>query len=774
MPQAIPYVVSAVAKWWGAMSTAAKIWAVVKVVATVASVAYTARQNSKMRRAMGAALDEGRNFMVREPTAPRRIIYGQVLISGVITFIEVGGTQNEYLYLALKIADHECEELGDVYFDEEIVPLDGSGNATGKFAGVAQVRKFLGAEAGERDMTWESEISTKWTASMLGKSVARLHIRLKHDPDKFPSGIPTIRVLTKGRKIYDPRTETTAYSNNAALCAADYLMDARYGRGVALARINEDALIEAANVCDEAVSLNGGGTEARYACNGVVSSDEDLADVLASLADSMAGVIVDAGGLWTIHAGAWRAPTLTLTDDDLAGPISVSPRMSRHDSFNGVRGTYYSPENQWAAADFPAVKNDTYMAWDGGVRLWNDVAYRFTTSSATAQRLAKIELEKGRQQIVIRGKYMLRAMQCQPGDVIAITRARLGWTAKYFEVTEWRFVIGGSEDNPTLDIELTARETAEAVYDWSSDETVVDVAPNTTLLDGTDVPQPDAPTLSTSNFLQEDGTTTPRLKVELPAPSAVQVSNGGFVEIEYKKSADSTWIPWQTAPGNTTEDFITDVLAGVSYDVRIRHRNVFGARSAYSTTATVTVTGDTIAPAKPTGLAASGINGGVVLEWDDNTEADLATYEVWRRLASETNDVAGATRIWTGLASAWLDQTGANGTSYRYWIKAVDRTGNVSVASDPATASPVSPPEKVATPVITFDPPSGTTPSFTADCEITCATSGATIYYQADAGAPAVYTGVFTVTSGETVFAWAEKSGMIQSDSAMALYVNNT
>lgn len=773
MPQVVGYVASAVVKWWAGLSAAGKVWAVVKIVATVASIGYSVSQNRKMKRALGRGLDEGRNFMVREPTAPRRIVYGQVLLSGVITFIETAGTNNEYIYIAVKIADHECEELGDIYFDDEIVPLDENGNATGKYAGVAQVRKFLGVAAGERDTAWETELPGKWTETMPGKECARLHIRLKHDPDKYPSGIPTVRVLVKGRKVYDPRTETTAWSANTALCLADYIMDPRYGKRVAMARIRLEEWIEAANICDESVALNGGGTEPRYTCHGIVNSDEDPDDIIASLRDAMAGTVVDAGGLWTIHAGAWRAPSLTLTDEDLAGPFSVSPRFSRQDGFNGVRGTFYSPQNQWAAADFPAVKNDTYMAWDGGVRLWRDVSYRFTTSPAMAQRLARIELERGRQQIIVRAPYMLKALQAQPGSVVAITRPRLGWTAKTFEVTESRFVVEGGEDNPTLSIELVLRETAEAVWDWASDETIVDLAPNTNLLDGADVPTPAAPTLSTSNFLQTDGTVTPRLKLELPAPSAVQVSHGGFVEIEFKKTADTTWIPWNIAPGNTTVDYITDVLVGVSYDVRIRHRNVFQARSLWSSTATATVTGDTTPPAKPTGLAASGIAGGVALEWDDNTEPDLATYEVWRRLASEANDVSGATRIWTGRASAWLDQTGTNGVSYRFWIKAVDRSGNASVASDPATAAPVSPPEKVATPVITFDPPSGTSSSTTATCEISTTTAGATIYYQIDAGAPTVYTTSFVVSNEETVFAWAEKSGMIQSDSAVATYTNN-
>lgn len=684
-------IATVVLKVWGALATSMPLWAptaakIAAYVITIGStIAYGSAQSRKMKKRLAASLanlDTGRNITAREAIGPRRIVYGQVLVGGNEVFIDSNGSSNEYLYRIIKVADHECEELGDVYFDDAVVPLDGSGNATGTFAGYATVRKYLGLAAGERDTTLETDSGGTWTANHLGKSVARLHVKLKHSVDVFPNGAPNIRCLVKGRKVYDPRTATTVYSNNAALCAADYLMDAKYGKGVPLSRINVTALIEAANVCDEAVALNPSGTEARYTCNGVINSDEDPNDVLAELANCMAGVIVDSGGIWTIHAGAYRTPTLTLTDDELCGGFSVSPRLSRQDTYNGVRGTFYSPENQWAAADFPAVINDTYKAADGGVRLWKDVAYRFTTSSATAQRLAKIDLEKNRQQITIQGRYMLKAMQCQPGDVIKITRSRLGWNEKLFEVTGWRFVIENQADNPALAIELTARETASAVYDWNSGEqTIVDLAPNTTLVNPRAAGTPAGLTLTSSYFEQEDGTVFPRLKVSWNAATLEQVKSGGFVWIEYKKAADSTWLIWGSVRGDATEDYITDVLIGTSYNVRIRFQNTFQAYSAYSSTATATPAGDTTAPGQVTGLDATGGAGFISLIWtpiDKSMYPDFAEYAVYR---NTSNNFATAVVVAEVGASAFIDPNVTVGTTYYYWVTASDRSENESVQS---------------------------------------------------------------------------------------------
>ena len=76
----------------------------------------------------------------------------------------------------------------------------------------------------------------------------------------------------------------------------------------------------------------------------------------------------------------------------------------------------------------------------------------------------------------------------------------------------------------------------------------------------------------------------------------MRITNGGYVEVEYKKTADSTWLVWNPSlRGNATEEYITDVQAGVGYDVRLRHRNHRRVRGAYSATASHTIGGDTTA-----------------------------------------------------------------------------------------------------------------------------------------------------------------------------------
>lgn len=665
-----------------------------QTLVVASSVAYSSVQQRKMRKALDAmrgsasTIDQGRNIMVRDPIASRRIIYGQCLVSGPLAFMHASGTNNEYLHLIVVLASHEVEEIGDIYFNDELVPLSGNTPSSGVYQNHARVKKFLGTTAGERDTDLESESGGIWTSAHLGKGIARLHVRLKYSADVFPNGIPVIKALVKGKKVYDPRTATTAWSANAALCVGDFLMDTRFGKGIALARIRDTEWEEAANICDEDVTLDDLSTEKRYTCNGTVSADQDPNETLLDLAGAMAGHVCDAGGLWTIRAGAWRTPGITLTDSDLAGPFSVIPRQSRQDTYNGVRGTFISPINQWAPADFPVVKNDTYMAKDGGVRLWKDVAYNFTTSAATAQRLAKIDLEAGRQQIICTGDHMLKAMQCQPGDVIAYTRPNFGWSTKYFEVVSWGLKLVIEGDRAALQVALTVKETAEGIYDWNDgEETTVDLAPNTSLYNPRTVATPTGLTLNSAShtIIQPDGTVIPKLKVSWTAPTDQQILSGGHVEIEYRVNGSSTWLSWaDNIDGSLTEDFITDVKAGVGYDVRIRFRNVAGVRGAYATVTNHVVAGDTTAPSAPGSVTATGKLEHIVVDWAANTEADLAGYEVWR---NTTNNSGTATKVWEGKGNRFVDSLVAASTTYYYWIKAVDSSGNASGFSSGVNAS---------------------------------------------------------------------------------------
>jgi len=94
------------------------------------------------------------------------------------------------------------------------------------------------------------------------------------------------------------------------------------------------------------------------------------------------------------------------------------------------------------------------------------------------------------------------------------------------------------------------------------------------------------------------------------------------------------------------------------------------------------------APAAPNGLEATGDNGFVLLDWDDNNEPDVNGYNVYR----STTSGSGYARLNDTLStdSNYLDND-ANlvlGTTYYYVVTAVDTNGHASDYSDEVSAIP--------------------------------------------------------------------------------------
>ena len=682
----------------GALGT---VTVTIGTVATVAmiggSILYARQQAMDQQKAMQRAMAANQGFGVtsREPAAAQRIIYGTSRVGGTIVYMGASGTTNKYLHLVIALAGHEVNDITEIYFDDVLVPLDGSGDATApssgtNYTGFARVKKHLGTTTQTADADLVSEMAAEWTSAHRLQGIAYIYVRLKYDANKF-SSVPNITAIVQGKKVYDPRTATTVFSNNSALCVRDYMMDARLGLGCVAGEIDDASVIAAANICDENVLKADSTTEHRYACDGVVETTATPSGVIEDLLTSMAGWATYTGGLWSFKAGAHQDPSETFTIDDLRGEISVQTAESSRDACNGVKGTYISNVNKWQPADFPSVKNATYIAEDGGVKSWRDINLAFTISPSMAQRIAKIELERSRQDITVKMTVSLKGARVKAGDVVALTIDRYGWNQKLFEVTNWKFRVEGlGFDNqnaaPTLVVDMELRETAAGVWDWSSgEETVVDLAPNTNIPSFRNIADPTALSVNSDVVLQSDGTIVSRLLATWTAPLDGFVLNGGSIVINYKLASDSVWSSAGTVEGDAVSAQITAVNPGATYQVRIRSQNPENAFGAWVVSGSVIAAGDTTAPSIPSGVTALGIYQGMRLRWTNPTETDLAFVEIFEASASTPAPTGGSTPYARVYGTEFIRQGLNSGDVRYYWLRSADNSGNLSAW----TASPV-------------------------------------------------------------------------------------
>lgn len=604
------------------------------VVTSVVNSALGGKKASKAAESSPSPFvdSQKRTVTFKQAVVPWQIIYGQVRVGGAITYAQSSGST---LNLVITLAGHVCEEIGDIYFDDERVPLDGSGNATGRYAGFVSVKKSLGEEAGQPFPGLVTSSGGEWTTDYhWQKGRTKIWVSLTANRDLFPNGIPNITAIVKGRKVIDPRISPTqeAYSNNAALCSNDYLINSSFGFGADYAtEINEDELISSANDCDDAIPLAGSpsATEARYTANGAISVTEEPKQILGYLLAAMSGKAANISGMWYIMAGVYSVPTIDLDESDLIGAIRVQSMVSRRENCNGIKGTFTDPDSLYQPSSFPAIASDTYMNEDGGERIWRDIDLAaFVTSGTQAQRIAKIDLLATRQGLSVVAPFRIRAWRALTGKTVSLTNTKFGWSAKPFEVAQTKLTVG---EDGTLGVELTLRETAPAVYDWStSDEQAVDLAPNSNLPDpfaNLTISGLSASSGTADLFQQVDGTVVPRVRLRWTAPSNPFVSEYE-VQFERLTSSPTEWIDEPKALYPKTETFIYGANDGEVINIRMRARTSIGNAGDWSYIYAHTVVGKTAKPTDVSGLAAVQSGSSVLISVNEITDADLDLIEI--------------------------------------------------------------------------------------------------------------------------------------------------
>lgn len=651
---------------------------------------------------LGSLNSAGTLVNSRNAVAPQDFVYGEVRKGGVVTFYEATGTDNTYLHQVIVLAGHEVNSIGDIYINDEVVSIDGNNLVTGDtWQNKIRIKKHDGSQTtADSDLVSETSVDSNFK----GLGVAYLYVRYEYDQDVFANGVPLITAVVEGKKVYDPRTATTSYSNNAALCIRDFLTSSY---GLADSAVDDISFASAANECDENVTLADASTEKRYALNGIIQANRPVGDVLSDMVTSCAGTLFWGSGYWKLKAGAYSAPVKTFTLDDLRGPIALSTRITMRDNFNTVRGTFNDAEQDWITADYPQITSAAFKAEDDNEEALLDLKLPFTTSSATAQRLAKLTLYRGREQMTLSADFGLEAFQVEVGDIVAFTNERYGFSAKEFEVIGWRFA--ANQDAGDLRVNLTLRETSSSAFDWNAEETDI-ISNNSTLPAFTSVAAPTNLTLSATAVINDDGITIPAIK------ASWDISPNAFVqyyEIQYKRlggeedygsvadahTDSENWGSITVTPTQTAEDYgltnepiltpdaaftsvfgssnsftIEPVLNGYDYQVKVRAISALGVRSPFAT-AQLASQGDTTPPTTPSNLSAVGGSKYITITWTNPADQDLSHVEVWE---NDTDNLNTAALVGESSSSNFMRPNLANNITRYYWVRAVDLSLNKS------------------------------------------------------------------------------------------------
>jgi len=656
-------------------------WAMAATTIALSSAGYAMAARQDLPDYSSFATEgANRTQMIKQPTVPRRFVYGETRVSGVLGYVQ-STDDNKFLHMVILLCSHEIDSYQKIFCNDIELTLDGDGLCTApdQYAGLVRVETALGTDGQAANANLITESGGDWTSDHKLSGIAYMYVRLEYDRDAFPSGLPNFSALVRGKKLYDPRTATTAYSANPALAVRDYLTNTKYGFAADTTEINDTAFNAAANACDEDVALDatisGGGTENRYEIHGTFTTENAPKRILEEMITSCGGLLSYSNGKFSIKVAEYTTPTITLDENDSISPITLQTKQSKRDNYNAIKGIFAPPETNYIVTDYPALTSTTFETEDGGTRRFLDYDLPYTTPSPMAQRLAKIALYRNRQQIMLQGNFGMKAFDLQVGDNVYVTNSRLGFTSKVFEVAEWSLVTSADDaGNPSLSVALSLRETNSAVYDWNADEKAF-TQDNTTL--------PDPFTLTSPTVVTDEGVLTvnqqPVATIEVSASSTNPQVTQFYAE--YKQSTDSDYITL----GYSDSGFFTipNVITDVIYDIRVRSYGA-NARSPF-VDVQHTVTGKATLPSDVTNFSVNIVGQQADLSWAPTTDADLSHYII-RHSPLTTGAVFNNTRLIAKKVPRPANTVTVPALTGTYFIKAVDKFDNASANADSSVA----------------------------------------------------------------------------------------
>lgn len=743
-PMAIPFIVG-----YAAASAAGLIVGTLAftVVSSIVSFAVSALMKSATASdappMAGAATSQpgaARTTQFTQPTPPHEVVVGRIKKSGPVMFThsdaDDDGRAQGYFYIQIVLAAHHCKAIGDVYIGDDL-------STAAQFTDVLSIGKHLGTPTQMEDATFLADLG----AGVFGDHWlrGRAHIAVRHKVTRavFESGVPNHAAILWGAdEIYDPRTLTSGWTNNAILVVAWWMI---WGEGYTLADFDLPQFVAAANVCDERVRVLGvtttvtasaatdaltlaAGARSLDVGDGVrVSSsvslpggltasttyyvhpfDDGTIKLCATVADAFAGTGVD------ITSAGSGTLTLTYWDEarykcNGAFNLESDKREIRDQLLTACGGHAYESGGLWflhaAAAAVPTVTLDEDDLRDGMVTIpKRSLADRINTARAVfvnpdtgwqpgdapPRSIAAYLTEDQDEELAVtlRPLFTISGRCIQRLQKIAILENRLQRTVKFpAKLTAMRL---RPLDGVYLSIErYTWDQEQHRVMGWSlASDGGIDL-----LL------QEDSADVYAWDYLTDEVLASDAQGVTLPDPSAIDAPATITVDtpltpvysrVEAAISevlsvwADGYDVEFRSttlATWSGTERSATPLVSIVmseAIDIRARAAARNGAASNWATN---------LAPGIPTSLS---VTGGTNLQWTNGSGA--AQVQVFQGSAAFEDSTLFATE--TVGASP---QTLAVDNDFNYWLRSVNADGNVSnttahlvvgtpsgVASDPA------------------------------------------------------------------------------------------
>jgi hypothetical protein len=264
----------------------------------------------------------------------------------------------------------------------------------------------------------------------------------------------------------------------------DYITNQSYGGAVGwlpdgtfTANFVDTTCVATLNAYSDALityTPSGGGspvTQARYRINGVLDAGQTVLSNLDRIMSSCDSWMMynAALGQWSVVINKAETAAYAFTDNNIIGDIRVGA-MDITSSINQVEARFPFKENRDQAA-FVNLETPVGLLYPNEPVNKYSITYDLVNDSVQAQYLANRLLEQAREDLIVSFSTTYYGIQVDAGNVVSVTNADYGWSAKLFRVMK---VNEASLPDGSLGAKLELNEYSAAVYD---DQDVTQYAP---------------------------------------------------------------------------------------------------------------------------------------------------------------------------------------------------------------------------------------------------------------------------------------------------------
>jgi hypothetical protein len=423
------------------------------------------------------------------------VIYGQAYVGGIITDLTIS-QNNQDIYWVFSLSEVTNTEsggtpdtitFGNVYWGGKLCIFDPTDQwkvtglkdeSTGEIQDVSGYMDVYLYSNGSNNpanssqsaisVLSSSNLVYQWDSSKLMSNCAFAIIHLIYNQDRNLTG------------LNQTRFELTNSRHAPGDCFLDYLTSERYGAAIPLANIDTASLTALNTYSNQSFTytLYGGGTatQARFTFNGTLDTNLKIMQNIQAMADCCDCLVKynEITGLWGVIV---QTPTysvaINVNNTNLIGAISVSP-IDLNNSFNIIEVKFPdgTAKDSFNSATFDLATINPSLLFANEPVNKQSVNLYLVNNSVQAQYLANRMLEAAREDLQLQVEINYIGLELEAGDIVTVTNANYGWTAKLFRVMK---VIEKFGDDGSIVASLNLMEYNPAVYD---DKNVTEFTPS--------------------------------------------------------------------------------------------------------------------------------------------------------------------------------------------------------------------------------------------------------------------------------------------------------